>query len=277
MRSRLRSVIVAGTVGFAGGLASSGNAAFADGSRWSGAYAGISIGYGWESTDATFTGNDPAMNFALIGLAGSPITSANVDSKGALGGVTIGYNWQVQRSWLLGAEVDFNWSDLDGKGCTTCRIIGPLTTTVGVRQEIDWFGTVRGRLGWLPTEQLLLYATGGLAYGRVQESAELSLNFVGAPALGGFSFSCTTANVPCVVGSSSRTGIGWTLGGGAEYALTSNISIKTEYLYVNIGHENLTSTALATAAAPNANRSSFTTHFGDVEVHTVKAGLNLKF
>jgi len=271
--SSFKAVVAAGVA--AASCVGAGSAS-AEGARWTGAYAGISIGYGWENSNAGIVANDPAMNFALAGLVGSPITTANVDSKGAIGGLNIGYNWQVQRNWLLGVETDFNWADLDGKGCSTCRILGAATTTVAVRQEVDWFGTVRGRVGWLPTEQLLLYATGGLAYGHVKQSADLSLNFVGAPALGGFSFSCTAANTPCVVGSSTRTGVGWTVGGGAEFALTSNLSLKAEYLYVNLGSEALTSTALATVAG-SPNKSSFTTYLGDVEVHTVKAGLNLKF
>ena len=91
----------------------------------------------------------------------------------------------------------------------------------------------QARLGLLPTNALLVYGTGGFAYGHVHDDAGLDINnSFGVPGvvIGGFGFACTTP-VSCFAGSSSRTATGWTAGGGFEYALSQNVSFKTEYLY----------------------------------------------
>ncbi|WP_249153093.1 outer membrane protein [Bradyrhizobium sp. AUGA SZCCT0240] len=77
--------------------------------------------------------------------------------------------------------------------------------------KLDWFGTVRGRVGFVPTERVLLYATGGLAYGHLLASAPL---------------------IPLSWGS---TRAGWTVGAGAEAAIDRNWSVKLEYLYMDLG------------------------------------------
>ncbi len=86
-----------------------------------------------------------------------------------------------------------------------------------MNQQIDYFGTLRGRLGFTPADRLLLYVTGGLAYGYVSSSTNLFA--------GGTSFS----------DSSSEMQVGWALGTGGEYALTNNWSVKLEYLYIDLG------------------------------------------
>jgi outer membrane immunogenic protein len=88
--------------------------------------------------------------------------------------------------------------------------------------KLSWFGTVRGRLGVTVTPDLLLYGTGGLAYGHVDASA----NFV-APLVG----LATPASV-------SETKAGWTAGAGAEWMFARNWSAKLEYLYVDLGSES---------------------------------------
>ena len=100
--------------------------------------------------------------------------------------------------------------------------------------EIDWFGTVRARLGYLVTDQLLLYATGGLAYGRVHvtafaTSAVLVPAGVGDPRL-------TTSPLGFIA---AKNNVGWTVGAGIEgrftYWLPPAWSWKLEYLYVDLG------------------------------------------
>jgi outer membrane immunogenic protein len=123
------------------------------------------------------------------------------------------------------------------------------SASIGTR--LDWFGTVRGRVGYLVTPTTLFYGTGGWAYGRVTSSASAT-----AAGLG------TGASV-----SSTQTG-GWTAGAGLEYAINPSISFKTEYLFVNLGSTTLSS---GVAAGVPFSLSEKTT------VHTVKAGLNFKF
>lgn len=142
---------------------------------------------------------------------------------------------------------------------------------------MDWFGTVRGRLGWLATDNFLLYGTGGLAYGRVHTSA----NLISLPGANGatttFAFDCTTAT--CFVGNTSQTLTGYTAGGGVAYAISPNVSLFAEYLYINLGHINdINSITLSTGPFPGPHSpSSFTAHFSDVIFNVVRVGLNYKF
>jgi outer membrane immunogenic protein len=93
-------------------------------------------------------------------------------------------------------------------------------------QNLSWFGTVRGRMGVTVTPELLLYGTGGLAYGHVDASANSSASVPGiqfqlqAPA------------------SASRTKVGWTAGAGAEWMFARNWSAKLEYLYIDLGSDS---------------------------------------
>jgi outer membrane immunogenic protein len=124
---------------------------------------------------------------------------ANTSPAGAILGGTIGYNYQWG-STVFGVESDLGWSNV--KGSTDC-------TFGSCETKSDWLGTTRLRLGYA-FDRFMPYVTGGAAYGDVK------------------------ANVPGV-GSDSDTKIGWTLGGGAEYAVTPNWSVKAEYLYVDLG------------------------------------------
>ncbi len=92
------------------------------------------------------------------------------------------------------------------------------------------FGTLRGRIGVLPSERLLLYATGGLAFGHAQLSTSLTTFSGAAP-------DCVNlfgAN-NCEAGSASSLLAGWTIGGGAEWAFARGWSAKAEYLYYDLG------------------------------------------
>jgi outer membrane immunogenic protein len=148
-------------------------------------------------------------------------TSSKANVNGFIGGVQAGYNWQVQRSWLLGFEADFQGSAERGS-ITECSLAGCVAgSAVGTANyKLRWFGTARGRVGYLPTEWLVLYATGGLAYGRFDADYASGINLAGFPFL---------------AGSTSTTRLGWTVGAGAEGAIDRNWSWKAEYLYMDLG------------------------------------------
>jgi outer membrane immunogenic protein len=126
---------------------------------------------------------------------------------------------------------------------------------------LDWFGTTRGRIGYLPAERILLYATGGLAYGGFSGSSLFGV--VGTNALD--------------LGAWSSTKAGWTVGAGAEAALGSNWSVKFEYLYMDLGNvggssaTNIVTTVLRTTTTL---AYVFNTRFTD---NIVRVGLNYKF
>jgi outer membrane immunogenic protein len=87
-------------------------------------------------------------------------------------------------------------------------------------EDLRWFGTVRGRIGITATPNLLIYGTGGLAYGRITDTGTLVYT---PPVDGNYS------------GSTSDTRTGWVAGGGAEYAWSDKWSTKIEYLYHDLG------------------------------------------
>jgi outer membrane immunogenic protein len=255
--------------------------------NWTGFYIGANGGYGWkDSTTVTFTPNDPT---ALAGTCGgvfggtcAPPTSFGI--HGGFGGLQAGYNWQFRPQWVAGLETDFDWSDIKGTGTTPTFFLGSLATgpsNFTVSQDIKWFGTVRARLGYLPTDHLLVYATGGFAYGRIDENAALNSAAGTNLQTGSFGYFCVTGP-NCFLGSSSRTETGWTAGGGLEYVLWNNISVKAEYLFVSLsGGDSVNVVALSSAGGvctpATCAPSSFTAGFSRTEFHTVRGGLNWKF
>ena len=188
--------------------------------NWTGLYVGGHAGYGWmDSADrvSDVTGS------AFV-ASGSIASSIPLDPGGFIGGGQIGYNWQVTPMWVIGLEADISWTDFD----ETASRPGPAdpSRVLTAHQKLDSFGTVRGRLGLTPANGWLAYVTGGLAYGRGSLSTALTRT-TGAGCAGG-------AN-NCQQGSVSDTLTGWTVGGGLEWAVANNWTMKAEYLYFDLG------------------------------------------
>jgi outer membrane immunogenic protein len=245
--------------------------------NWTGFYIGGNVGGGWGSRDVDFTANDPATATQLFSpgvLNGQPPHSS-FKTTGALGGLQLGYNWQFNRNWLAGLETDFNWSDIKGSGTTSVMLAG-FPNTVSFDERIKWFGTVRARLGYLPTSSLLTYVTGGFAYGRVERSGNYTMSAGGALGLGagGFTASCA-ASANCFAGSSSSIATGWTAGAGLEYAVWKNVTLKAEYLYVSLASNSVTETALI--FTPGTSPASFNANFSRTSFNVARIGLNFRY
>jgi outer membrane immunogenic protein len=105
---------------------------------------------------------------------------------GALGGVQAGYNWQVNR-WLTGLESDLDWSAIKG-GAVSNFQIGQAPANFVANENVYSAGTAG--LGWLPVDNILLYGTGGLPYGRV--GAVVNCAFDVSAASAQFSFICSS-------------------------------------------------------------------------------------
>ena len=193
---------------------------------WTGFYLGINGGYSWGNSSTSYSGTD-----AITGLPFTPL-SMSQSMDGWLGGGQIGYNWQFNRNWLLGLEADIDGTSQKGSAALpsvsgTFGVIAlfPFTTTASLSQSLPWFGTARLRLGVLPSDHWLLYVTGGLAYGEVDSSSTIS------------NTTTTGAGTTTVTmsGSQDTTKVGWTIGGGVEWALAAHWSAKLEYLYMDLG------------------------------------------
>lgn len=121
-----------------------------------------------------------------------------------------------------------------------------LTSLQSNSEQIDWFGTLRAKLGFA-LNNWLLYGTGGLAYGRVATS-------------GCICFGAIPAGLVNFNGSNSTTNVGWAVGAGLNYGLTSNWIVGIEYLYVDLGNvsyvETTTNPAFPTSSVTINNRAA---------------------
>jgi outer membrane immunogenic protein len=180
---------------------------------WTGFYVGGNAGYGWKDPTVSYSPNDAIAFDGTCGggiFGGTCIPPASFNIGGALGGIQAGYNWQLNQQWIAGVEGDFDRSGIKGTG-TSGFILGsftPAPSSFVASEEIKWFGTIRARLGWLPTNSLLVYGTGGLAYGHIDQNATLnSVATTNLFTVGQFGYFCV-AGPNCFVGSTSQTLIG---------------------------------------------------------------------
>jgi outer membrane immunogenic protein len=215
---------------------------------WTGPYIGTNLGYSWGrgTTDGTYTNGSLVAALTTV----TPI-SGRADVNGFVGGGQLGYNWQFG-SWVTGLEGDIQVGNERGSGLVACTVVCAAGSTFGREYKLDWFGTARGRVGYLPAERLLLYVTGGLAYGSFSGSSLIGVS--GANALD--------------FGSWSRVQAGWTVGAGVESALGYNWSVKFEYLYINLGQVG------GTSAIVGLNQWVFNTKFTD---SIARVGVNYHF
>lgn len=139
-------------------------------------------------------------------------TTHGYDISGGLFGGTLGYNFQ-SGPWVYGPEGDFSWTNAQGQA----HEIAPFTTSSVVGTSQNWLGTARARLGWTLSNDLLIYATGGLAVSSVE---------------------ATIATVSSSNFSETHTRWGGTVGGGAEAMLAPGWSVKAEYLYVDLQNKS---------------------------------------
>jgi outer membrane immunogenic protein len=247
---------------------------------WSGFYAGINGGFAFGNSSIAYAPNDPAAQAGTCGGGGAPkgqcIPSPDFRRDGALAGGQIGFNWQVNSHWLVGAEADYQWSDIKGSVNSAFRLGGVGNTSMNASQTIGSFGTVRARAGILVMAPLLLYGTGGLAFAQASENLAVPAVATGALNSGGFSYACTVGGASCFTGASSQSLWGWSAGAGAEFAITSNLTFKTELLYVHLEAPSAKAAATATASVVTAP-ASFTATFSPVYFAVLRGGLNLRF
>jgi outer membrane immunogenic protein len=163
---------------------------------WSGFYVGGLVGYGFGNADSSIGDFEP---------------------DGFLGGITAGMNYQWDQ-FLLGAETDIMMAGINEEGA--------------VDYDLDWVGTVRGRIGYA-FDRFVVFGTGGFAW----TNAEID----GA-------------------GEDSNMHGGWTIGGGVEAAVTGNVSVKADYLYMDFTEESY---------APGGTI--------EPDLHTFRLGVNYKF
>jgi outer membrane immunogenic protein len=203
---------------------------------WTGFYVGLNAGGIISSGSRSATLYDPNFGFLSSYFPGG----IGNGQSGFIGGGQAGYDWQTG-AFVLGIVTDFDGTTL-GKNFNFTSApfagVGPFyngdTLNVNAKASLDWLGTTRGKVGFVvtPDNRLMIYGTGGVAYG------------------GGSSHFNVYDSVYNAywTGNPSSSRVGWTAGAGVEYALTNNIEIGGEYLYVDLGDTHITTAGNAAAA-----------------------------
>jgi outer membrane immunogenic protein len=245
---------------------------------WTGFYAGLNAGYtfgGSNSVDLeTISGVATSEQSFADAVAASTTDVLSLRNSGFIGGGQVGYNLQFANSWLAGIE-----ADIQGTGARSSagaiRIL-PVAgippsilqaqSNISVNNAVDYLGTVRGRLGFLLTPTLLVYGDGGFAYGGVHEGVDI---VVTAPPTG--------EGTSPAFGSFTNTRGGWTAGGGLEWMVSPNWSVKAEYLYYDLGKVTFGAGGLTHFSAGPALFTDLPVASTRFNGHIIRAGLNYHF
>ncbi len=249
---------------YSGGGYKDGPAYVAD-TTWTGFYLGVHGGYAngdWDGILA-YKGGDAGFNPA----------HRTLDANGWLGGAQLGYNKQLG-TVVLGAEADISWTGFSGTGTYDTRDYdGGADSVLIYRKEhdasLDYFGTVRGRVGYA-VGNYLPYVTGGLAWGKAKE--DILVTFAQGP--NGQAFDKVDAR-----GSVKEDHVGWTIGAGVEAIVSDGWSVKAEYLRVDLGEENYLFKGKYGPQTLNNPANPFNTDSfkSDLSFDVFRVGLNYKF
>jgi outer membrane immunogenic protein len=227
---------------------------------WTGFYLGGNVGGAWGTYDIVTAQTIPGNPFFTIDAnAVSAAASPSIQPNSFIGGGQAGFNMQTGNV-VVGIEVDFDALALSAANAQTLPFpstlpggpIGPPTLNFSTSESVstEWLFTARPRLGWA-ANNLLLYVTGGLAVGNEKFTQAINL---------------LVPFVETTTFSTTRTG--WAVGGGLEYAVTRNWSVKGEFLHVDLGSVNFAGT-IAPPAAGFTNPGSVR-----LKIDMARAGIN---
>jgi len=243
-------------------LSSSVFSTVASANDWSGLYIGAHAGYASAEWGVDLSRTTGAMIYNDF------FKNNGLSTDGAfVGGLQAGANYQTGNI-VVGVEADVSWTNLDadgtyistgGPGAFGCPT-GTHCTRWDISSEIQALGTIRGRLGF-STGNVLVYGTGGLAWGLVDTKQATTHNPGGVEADGART-------------SGDGNHIGYAIGGGGEYKISSNVSIKAEYLYIDLGDADYNLKGTVAPGNPTPWAESFEQ---DIQLHTFRVGLNYAF
>lgn len=226
---------------------------------WTGFYAGANGGYASGSSR-----NDPMPKVGITPVASDSQDAGrfeNLNLRGGFGGVQTGYNWQYG-NFVLGLEADLQGGSISGRAVD----VDPQETRLTTRSRINWFGTVRPRVGYA-FDNVLIYATGGLAVGGVKQSQTATFGI--SPAMEDYS-----ANP-----GDGKINAGFAVGGGVEYAINRHWSAKVEYQHIDLGRSNISADAGGISGGAGVAPAEHSTLGGSshIRFNTLRLGVNYRF
>ena len=234
---------------------------------WSGFYLGGFAGGSFASSSQSYgvsstwvSANVPSI-IPFIDAAGSQ----SLRAQGADLGLDGGYDWRVAKTFVLGVAGDVNWSHLGGER-TTSGVLPVVQLPYSITQQLsaDWFGSLRLRAGAVPLDHLLVYVTGGPALGHFTYSASFWDNLIPPFAPGNETESSRFQAIR----------LGWTLGTGAEWAVTRNWSLSGEWRRSEFAAVSGVG-VLPLQQPPSTAYLSHST--GPIQVNSLRVGLNYHF
>ena len=256
----ITATALSGLLSFAGSASAADVAIEPAAYDWTGFYLGANGGYGWDAdgSNELSTDNNTPVNLG-DSIEFSRGSIGDLDSEGWFGGLQTGYNLQSGMI-VFGAEADIQLSDInDSISGDFSNPDGTVPLSGATSLDLDWFGTVRGRLG-VAFDRLLIYGTGGVAFGGI----DTSMDALEPPA----ELFETHLN-------SSGTEVGYVIGAGAEFAFNDSWTMKLEYQYIDFGtvSDNAPVFDIGTTDPTGETASSDI----DAAFHTVRLGINFSF
>jgi outer membrane immunogenic protein len=237
--SIVASVLVAAVSAQAADMPVKARAPVAPAFTWAGHYIGGHVGGAQSSTrfdsrtdvlfPGFFVGPPPIVVFpSRFGT----LPAQTIRKTGVIGGLQMGANWQ-SGNYVYGFESDISGASLRGDG-STFSLVDPANQTLTGRYStrIDWLSSFRGRLG-VAWDRILFYGTGGVAVVQGRVDSTFTLTNANANILFPVPASGTTT------GRDSFTRVGWTAGGGIEWAVNNAWSVAGEYRHSHFGRTHV--------------------------------------
>ena len=253
---------------------------------WHGFYAGLNAGYGFGTANNAQNygwANPNYFNNSVYQVAFATSNSymgRNIDQSGFIGGGQVGYNYQYGQSFVLGFETDMQGSAINGEGNASgwapyaqTSYTTSYVSRMPIQAGINWMGTARGRVGYLITPTVIAYTTGGLGYGgtylKTFPQQYITTTSGSGAAIGSY---ISTQN------AQQNFNVGWIAGGGAEWMMAPNWSIKGEALYYDLGNTTVSNTAyFASGNAASSNPVGGSTTRAYYQGVIARAGVNYHF
>lgn len=211
--------------------------------KFGGMHVGAHIGWGWGDLDATRL--DASNNFPLGFQVGREL-------DGFIGGFHAGYDVRFG-NMLVGVGGEYSWSDMSGSSSAASPLIAGRVSHAN--SELDWIGTLTGRVGFVAGDWLF-YGRAGWAWSALETAGPL----------------VNAAGTVLVNNEASTKLDGWTVGAGIEWALSKNWSVRAQYDY-----HDLNATVTTRSVNVRDGAVTFSRADTDVDVHTVKLGVSMRF